>query len=61
MVGSKVKLWVQPYLGCVGEVIELPEHSEESACGGSIVPVVVKLTDELIVRVPEENLLKLLD
>lgn len=60
-VGSKVKLWGQPYQGRIGEVIELPEEPEESAWGGSIMPVVVRLTDELTVRVPVENLVKLLD
>lgn len=60
-VGSKVKLWGQPYEGRIGEVVELPEELEESACGGSITPVVVRLTEELIVRVPVENLMKILD
>jgi hypothetical protein len=60
-VGAKVKLWGQPYQGRVGEVIELPEEPAESSCGGSIMLVVVKLTNELTVRVPVENLVKILD
>ncbi len=55
-VGAKVRLWGQPYQGRNGEIIELPREFEPSACGESILPVVVKLTEELTVRVPIENL-----
>lgn len=60
-VGSRVKLWGQPYQGRVGEVIELSGKPEESSCGGSISPVVVRLTNELNVHVPVENLVIMLD
>ncbi len=60
-IGSRVKLWGQPYQGRVGWVIELPKEPEESACGEMMMPVVVRLTDELTVRVPQENLVKMVD
>lgn len=60
-LGDRVKLFGQPYLGRVGEVVDIGDENETAASGIRYRAVVVKLIDEISVRVPIENLVKLLD
>lgn len=60
-LGDRVKLFGQPHLGRVGEVVDICEQDETSSSGIQYRAVVVKLADEVSVKVPVENLVKLLD
>lgn len=60
-VGARVKLWDEPYQGRVGEVIELSEQPVDNPFGGNYFSAVVRLNDEISVRVPIDNLMKLIE
>jgi len=53
--GKRVRLLGKPYTGSTGEIIELPEESEKFASGLVMRPVVVRREDDLVIRIPREN------
>jgi len=53
--GRHVRLLGKPYTGSIGEIVELPAEPEKFASGLVMRAVVVRREDELIVRVPREN------
>lgn len=54
-VGRRVRLLGKPYTGSTGEIVELPEEPEKFASGLVMRAVVVRREDDLIVRIPREN------
>ena len=54
-VGRRVRLLGKPYTGSTGEIVELPEEPEKFASGLVMRTVVVRREDDLIVRIPREN------
>ncbi len=54
-VGKHVRLLGKPYTGSTGEIVELPEEPEKFASGLVMRPVVVRREDDLVIRIPREN------
>ncbi|MEL7645642.1 MAG: hypothetical protein AAGU04_05170 [Anaerolineaceae bacterium] len=54
-IGRRVRLLGKPYTGSTGEIVELPVEPEKFASGLMMRAVVVRREDDLIVRIPREN------